>query len=412
MRILHTSDWHLGRTLEGKSRLPEQAQFIEEICDIARRERADIVLLAGDVYDSYNPPAEAEEMFFDALERLADGGERAVVVIAGNHDSPDRLHAANPLASRHGISLLGYPLELLATGGSGGRASRVSTGPGWIEVGLRGLGETAVVYAIPYPSESRLNEVLSEALGEAAEREAYSGRVARLFADACSAFRADAVNLLVAHLFVSGGWESDSERQIQLGGAMAVNPVALPAAHYVALGHLHRPQAVNLPGAPCMYSGSPLAYSFSEADRQKEVVIVDAGPRRQASVTPVPLSCGKPLKRWRAGNLAEVQAWCSDPRNLESWVDLEVESLQPLSASQVSELRRVHPGIVNVRVILPETAVRDEGQRLSELTLAEQFDRFVTRERGAAPERELLDLFLELASDDGAAGEAPGGEAP
>lgn len=106
MRVLHTSDWHLGRTLEGRPRLPEQEQFFDELVEIATGEKVQLILVAGDVFDTYNPSAEAEELFYDALERLADGGRRAVVAIAGNHDSPERLHAANPLALKHGISLL------------------------------------------------------------------------------------------------------------------------------------------------------------------------------------------------------------------------------------------------------------------------------------------------------------------
>jgi len=109
MRVLHTSDWHLGRTLEGRQRLPEQEQFIDQLCDIASSEEVDMVFVADDVFDTSNPAAAAEELYFDALERLSDGGSRAVVVIAGNHDSPDRIRATNPLAAKHGISLIGYP---------------------------------------------------------------------------------------------------------------------------------------------------------------------------------------------------------------------------------------------------------------------------------------------------------------
>ena len=103
MRILHTSDWHLGRNLEGRSRLPEQEQFIAELVDIVSEEDIQVILVAGDVFDTYNPSADAENLFYDALERLSGNGKRAVLAIAGNHDSPDRLRAANPLALQHGI---------------------------------------------------------------------------------------------------------------------------------------------------------------------------------------------------------------------------------------------------------------------------------------------------------------------
>ena len=104
MRVLHTSDWHLGRSLEGRSRLAEQEQFIAELVALARGADVQIILVAGDVFDTYNPSAEAERLFFQALEQLSDGGKRAVVAIAGNHDSPERLQSVNPLAAKLGIS--------------------------------------------------------------------------------------------------------------------------------------------------------------------------------------------------------------------------------------------------------------------------------------------------------------------
>jgi len=267
MRVIHTSDWHLGRTLESRSRLPEQEQFLEQLCDIVSSESIDMVLVSGDVFDSPNPPAAAEELYYDALERLSAGGFRAVVVIAGNHDSPDRIRAANPLAARHGISLVGYPGEDLGPGGPTGGACRVRTGPGWLEVYCPKCDEVAFLATLAYPSEARLNEVLGESLGDEERQTAYSDRVSRLLAEAMAAAGDGTVRFALGHLFMAGGRESESERQIQLGGALAVQPQALASGvHYVALGHLHRPQAVGACPVPCRYSGSPLAYSFSEAD--------------------------------------------------------------------------------------------------------------------------------------------------
>ena len=111
MRLLHTADWHLGRNLEQYSRLDEQAAFLDEINLICRDQSVDLVLVAGDVFDAYNPSAAAETLFYESLERLADNGSRSVVVIAGNHDNPDRLCAAAPLALKHDIFLLGYPAD-------------------------------------------------------------------------------------------------------------------------------------------------------------------------------------------------------------------------------------------------------------------------------------------------------------
>lgn len=414
VRILHTSDWHLGRTLEGRSRLPEQNQFLEVLCGIAEDEAVDLVLVAGDVFDSGNPPAEAEELYYDALERLADGARRAVVVIAGNHDSPDRIHAANPLAVKHGISLVGYPGEELPAGGPIGGARRVAAGPGWFEVACPRCAETAVICTLAYPSESRLGELLTESLDDETQRAAYSEKVRRIVAASSTTFRPDTVGLVVGHLYTVGGRVSDSERQIQLGGAFSVEPGAFgDTASYVALGHLHRPQVVSGSPVPCRYSGSPLAYSFSEADQQKEVVIVDALPARtaagrQPAVRAVPLTCGKPLRSWRASSLDEAFKWCADPRNLNSWVNLELECEQPPGTAETAALRKAHPGIINIIPVGTRAGTQSTGTPLSAMPLLDRFKLFCRRQTNSDPSPELIDLFLELAGEqDGPEAERP-----
>ncbi len=416
MRILHTSDWHLGRNLEGRSRLPEQEQFIAELTAIVTEEDIHVILVAGDVFDTYNPSADAENLFYDALERLSDNGKRAVVAIAGNHDSPDRLHAANPLALKHGISLLGYPGEQLMVGTAPGGTGRTSVGPGWVELTIPGSNEKVVVYALPYPSESRLNEILSEKLDEASGQVAYSQRVDSLFRAADQIFRPDTVNLVMAHLFVRGGLESESERQ--LGGALAVAPQAMPEkAQYIALGHLHRPQQVKHTPQTCRYSGSPLSFGFAEADQEKEVLIVDVIPGGLAKARSVDLSCGKALKRWRANNVAEAGLWLAEPSNLEAWVELEIMADQPLEISELAELRKAHSGIITIRPIFPELHKDDEAlRRLAEIPLVDRFKLFFEREKGIAPPEDLVDFFIEMVnqpeydgqSSDGA--ESTGGE--
>ena len=136
MKILHTADWHLGRKLEGRSRHLEQVAVLAEIVGIAEQEQVDAVLIAGDIFDTYNPPAESEALFYETMARLADGGRRAVVVLAGNHDSPDRLIASSPYARALGICTLGYPKDVphLYDGGSG-RTACVESAPSFVKIG-------------------------------------------------------------------------------------------------------------------------------------------------------------------------------------------------------------------------------------------------------------------------------------
>ncbi|HEX3016178.1 MAG TPA: exonuclease subunit SbcD [Desulfobacteria bacterium] len=399
-RILHTSDWHLGRTLEGRSRLEEQEQFIDELCTIVEEEAVDLVLIAGDIFDGVNPSAVAEELFYDALDRLAAGGERGVVIIAGNHDNPERLCAAGPLAMRHGITLFGLPKDHLTPNirSDRKRAARVAAGQGWAEIYVPGCSETAVIAMLPYPSESRLNELLTSSLDEDVLTKEYSQRVGLMFAALAERFRPDTVNLGLSHLFVQGGIESDSERPIQLGGAPTVVPEALPAgAHYVALGHLHRPQKVKGVSVPTRYSGSPLAYSFSETGYAKSVMLIEAFPGQAASLKEICLSCGHPLVKWQAtGGLPQVQRWIEEGKDLNAWIDLELHLTGVLSQADIQNIRRARERIVNIRPVYPSTAELVAESRAG-LPLPDLFRGFY-RQRcgGAEPQPELVELFMSL----------------
>ncbi|MFC4811341.1 exonuclease SbcCD subunit D [Paenibacillus sp. GCM10023250] len=397
MRILHTADWHFGRTLEGRSRLEEQAAFVDELAALANDEAIDLILLAGDVYDSVNPPAAAEALFYEAVARLADGGRRTIAVIAGNHDHPDRVAASAPLAARSGIRLVGMPTD-------------------WpLVVDVARTGEQAVIAALPYPSESRLRELLSEETDEGLLRSAYSERVGRLMAGLGSAFRPDTVNLAMSHIYVLGGLETDSERPIQIGGAYTVDPSALRiGAQYVALGHLHRPQRVA--GDETMrYSGSPLAYSFSEAGQAKSVVVFDAKPGAAVEPREVLLGCGRPVVKWNAkGGIAEVTGWLEEGRDARAWIDLSIHMTDAMTLQHIQQLRRMHDGLVHIRPVYPETAeamALDERAR-EQLPAEELFRRFFSRQTGGGdPDEETVRLFLELIAEEDDAPDAGEGEA-
>lgn len=387
MRVLHTADWHLGRTLEGRSRLPEQEAFLDQLVGVVKDEGIDLVLVAGDVYDSVNPPAAAESLYYDALARLSDNGKRAVAVIAGNHDHPDRVSAATPLAARHGVSLLGMP-----QGESVG-------------VTVPRTGERAVIAALPYPSEARLNELLHASLDEEGLRAAYSDRVGRLLRAMSATFRADTVNLAMSHIYVLGGSESESERPIQVGGAYTVQPDALRIGQqYTALGHLHRPQRVN-GDETVRYSGSPLAYSFSEAGQAKSVVIFDAKPGIEIQPRELYLTCGRPLVRWICTEgLAEVHRWLDEGRDVSAWIELELSLTESLTMEQIAALRASREGLVQIRPVYPGKAADEDGledRRRGSVPPEELFRRFFRRQNnGAEADEALVRLFLELLGDD------------
>lgn len=387
MRVLHTADWHLGRTLEGRSRIEEQAQFLDELAEIVESENIDAVLMAGDAFDTVNPPAAAEQLFYESISRLSDKGKRPVIVIAGNHDNPDRLAAAAPLADNQSIKLLGLPTMEVQN------------------IWVPSSGETLQIAALAYPSESRLAEVLSESNDELSLRQKYDERIQGIFGQMESQFTSGAVHMAMSHIYVAGSSSSDSERPIEVGGAYTVAAESLPAsAQYVALGHLHRPQNIKRAKTAARYSGSPLAYSFSEAGYAKSVSIIDAKPGSPASVSEILLSSGKPLVKWKATEgLAQVHAWLDEDKDKDAWVDLEIHLANALSLEEIHRLRKHHSGLIHIRPVFKDLYEENDKKELSSIPIDQLFERFYTKQTGGAvPEPELITLFLELVNEDNA----------
>ncbi|WP_349410183.1 exonuclease SbcCD subunit D [Pseudalkalibacillus sp. SCS-8] len=381
MRILHTADWHLGRTLEGRSRLKEQEAFLKELCEIVVAEKVDVVLMAGDVFDTVNPPATAEQLFYESMAELTKDHKCQVVIISGNHDSPERLSASGPLAKMHGIRIVGHP----------------TIRP--IELEVERTGERLKIAGLPYPSESRLKELLSDSFDEAALRDAYDVRIEKIFQELCKGFDSSSVNVAMSHIYVAGGRESESERPIQVGGAYTVTANALPpGAQYVALGHLHRPQTIKRAESVTRYSGSPLSYSFSEAGQTKSVTIVDLKPGSEPDWREVYLSSGKPLVRWKAEEgLSQVHRWLEEKKDSNAWIDLEVHLQDTLSMEEIHKLRNAHEGFIHIRPVFEEIDSAIEGVRMSELPIDELFSRFYKRQtNGGTPDDETVKLFMEL----------------
>lgn len=390
MRILHTADWHLGRTLEGRSRLEEQAQFLDELAEIVEKEKIDVVLMAGDAFDTVNPPAAAEQLFYESLSRLSNRGSRPVAVISGNHDSPDRLAAATPLARDQNITLLGLPTTNIQS------------------IHIPTTGEVLEIAALPYPSESRLKELLSAENDELAIRNSYDQRIQGIFQAMSSQFSPNAVHVAMSHIYVAGGSSTDSERPIEVGGAYTVAATSLPeAAQYVALGHLHRPQNIKRAHTTARYSGSPLAYSFSEAGYTKSVTIVEAKPHAPVELTEVYLTSGKPLVRWKAKNgLTEVYNWIDEGRDKQAWIDLEVHLKDALSIEEIHRLRKLHSGFVHIRPVFEDEGEHETSAAVQNLPIDELFKRFYGRQTGGAqPDDQLIQLFLSLIHEESSTGE-------
>lgn len=403
MKILHTSDWHLGKCMEKIDRYNEQIEFINEIEQIANKNSIDIILITGDIYDTYNPSAQSEHMFYDAIKRLNNKGERAIIVIAGNHDSPERLNAVNTLVNKDGIYIIGYP-GFCAEKNNKGKIRIINSGTGWFEIEMDSCNEKAVIITLPYPSEQRLDEIISNNFTEEHLQEAYSKKIGKLLKKAAGNFRYDTVNIIASHLYVTGGRETGVERPIQLGGALTVDASVFPNnTHYVALGHLHRPQKIRGSKVEIRYSGSPLAYSFNEADYSKAVNIVEVKrPDMLVDIKEIYLSSGCKLKKWTAKNgIEEALKWCVEGKDKGAWIDLEIYTDRIITTEEQKELRRLNNRIVNIRpVIINNQEEKIDYEKRETKNIEQLFIEFYKHRTGTEIDEELLELFLKIAESE------------
>jgi exonuclease SbcD len=394
MKILHTGDWHLGKNLEGASRLAEQEKFIEDFIHIVDENNIDMVIISGDIYDNSNPPAKAEGLFYRALRKISDNGKRVVLVIAGNHDNPDRLSAASPIAYEQGVILLGKP-KSSAQVGTCGNHRILDAGEGYVELEIN--GEKAVVITIPYPSEKRLNEILSAGIEEEERQKGYSERIAELFSMLSEKYREDTINLAASHLFILGGEESDSERQIQLGGSLAVSASSLPEkAQYIALGHLHRPQVIKAK-TKCMYAGSPLQYSKSEIGYTKSCYIIEVKVGEEAKVATLPIKNYKPIEVWKCNSVEEAIEKCENNASREVWVYLEIKTDKYITQEDIKMMKGLKDDILEIRpIIIGQEDINEEFYSVKEKNMDELFKDFYTKQRMVEPSEEVMDLFLNI----------------
>ena len=401
MRILHTADWHLGKNLEGQSRMDEQEEFLNDFVNIVEENNIDLIMIAGDIYDNPNPPARAERMFYNTLKRLSKNGERLTLVISGNHDNPDRLIAAGPLAREHGIIMVGTPKTVVQCGYYGVHKV-LESGEGFIEIEIN--NEKAVILTIPYPSEKRLNEVIYNSMDEEEEKaKSYSERIFSLFDSLKNNYREDTINLVISHLFAMGSEESGSERSIQLGGSYIVDGKCFPKeAQYVALGHVHKPQIVPGTNKKARYCGSPIHYNKKEINFEKKCFIIDVRPNEECTIEEVSLKVYKPIEVWKCNSIEDAILKCEENKDRECWVYLEVKTDRYIREDEIKQMKDLKKDILE---IMPKVSGinedENEGLSLSEKSFKEIFIDFYKKERNVDPEKEIVDLLLSIASEEG-----------
>ncbi|MGW3309608.1 exonuclease SbcCD subunit D [Streptomyces sp. NPDC001073] len=371
MRLLHTSDWHLGRAFHRVNMLGAQADFVSHLVATVRERGVDAVVVSGDVYDRAVPPLAAVELFDDTLHKLADLGV-PTVMISGNHDSARRLGVGAGLIDRAGIHL---------------RTEPSACGTPVIIPDAHG---DVAFYGLPYLEPALVKaEFGVDKAGHEAVLAAAMDRVRADLATRAPGTR----SVILAHAFVTGGEASDSERDITVGGVAAVPAGVFDGVDYAALGHLHGSQTIT---GRVRYSGSPLPYSFSESDHRKTMWLVDLDA--EGTVTAERLDC--PVPRELARIRGTLEDLLHDPelaRHEDAWVEATLtDAVRP--ADPMARLAERFPHTLSL-VFDPERSPDDPdvsyARRLAGRDDREIADDFVAHVRGAGPDEDEQTVLQE-----------------
>ncbi|MCD8307660.1 MAG: exonuclease subunit SbcD [Clostridia bacterium] len=386
MRILHTSDLHIGKRIgQDRERSEEYRAVFDELASVCEKEDIELVLIAGDVYDTFMPSAESESIFYDGVKKLAQSA--AVLVISGNHDDPARLTAAASLAEEQNVYITGNSF-VPARCAKRGRTYPAASGKGWVIMQTDPTpehpeGERVYVNLLPYPNEARINEEKTD--------ETYQEKIDRWIAEGNAGNTEGLPSVLLAHILVMGGIRTSiSEREIDIGGARQVDPKSIAGFGYCALGHIHKHMKVA-PNA--WYCGAPMQFAFDEAGSGKYANVLDLTAEGVKDFKEVELHAGVRLARLEAFSMEDALEILE--KNRDCYVELTLNLTAPISRD---ETRALHAGAKYVSIIQTiETKSQDREYNTKGMSSSELFKTFYKKGHdNQEPRAELLELFLSL----------------
>ena len=380
MRILHTADWHIGHRLYGRRRIKEYRQFLNWLLTTLQENAVDVLLVAGDIFDTPLPSSEATDLYYQFLFQLYNKTHAHAVITAGNHDSPIHLAAPQEFLRMGRIHVVGLAAE---------PAKCVFTFPS--------ENPSVAIAAVPYLSESELSHISFETEPERAER--YRERLKVFYRRCVEHIPSGLPKILMGHLFVHGGTVGDSERNIQIGGATAMQISDFPDdVAYVALGHLHRPHSISGTSYPVQYAGSPLPLRFNEANYSKKVYLLDVPTASDTQVEEIEIPVFKEL-RTVVGNLDEVRSAAMSSEWDGKYIQVQLQGDQPAVgiSDEIREIFHQRGGdVLSVEVELPAQTDRQEISIEEMQQPTEIFERFYQERFDAPPDELMMETFNEL----------------
>jgi len=404
MKILHTADWHIGAKTDDLDRLPEQKEALKRLVEISNKHKVDMVIIAGDIFNSLVPSAEDEELFYKTIVELSRNGDCAVVALAGNHDDPRRLSNPNIFTDKFGIFLVGY-IDDIHINNPNKNANIYATrcGKGFIEFHTK-QGENCILALLPFPSYYRYKEMKKSG-------EKFNDKVNEWLSAGASAFRDNTININVAHA-MSYGVDIDPEEfqsytTLSTTFSYIDQKVFHNKAHYTALGHIHRPLTVNK-DKNIYYSGS-LINQFFDNSEDTSVLIVDINKDGVQNIIQEPLNV-KLLKRFMVNSVAQARKVLKEHKNDlvkviiqdVDKVDEDVDNTEYtpyITTNDLKKLRKDHPNLVTLSVITNQARQTSNIVSKKDLTNSEIFDNFVKHKLGGEPDKDVKELFLSLMSE-------------
>lgn len=380
MRILHTSDWHIGHRLYERRRIDEHRQFLDWLLTTIQENTVDVLLVAGDIFDTALPSSEATNLYYQFLFRLYSETHAHAVITAGNHDSALHLAAPQEFLKMGRIHVVGVVSE-----------------PAACVVTLPSANPGVAIAAVPYMYESDLSHISFETAPERAER--YRERLKAFYRQCVECMPPGLPKILMGHLYVQGGKVGDSERNIQIGEATAMQISDFPHdATYVALGHLHRPHAISGARYPVQYAGSPLPLRFNEANYSKKVYLLDVPITGDVEMEEIEIPVFKELCTV-AGALDEVRLMAVSPEWDGKYIQVQLKLNQPAVgiSDEIREIFDQHGGeVLSVEVELPAQTDRQEIPIEDMQQPTEIFEQFYKERFNELPDVLMMKTFDEL----------------
>ena len=372
MKILHTSDWHLGRQFHNHSLLEDQRLVLQQICTIVADRQVDVVIVAGDVYDRSVPPAAAVELLDETIDRICHDLQVPMIIIAGNHDSPERLSFGARQLATAGLYVVGNlwhtPEPIILTDRQ---------------------GERVAFYPIPYTDPTTVRHLHD--IDVSTHEEAMSHLIELIHAERDQSIPAVAI----AHCFLAGGEGSESERPLSIGGVEYVSSQLFSDFSYTALGHLHGPQFRS--AETIRYSGSLLKYSFSEETQNKSVTLVDLLSEKEMSIEKIPII---PIRNMRTlhGSLEDILTAGKTDSQCDDYLRIQLTDTHAI-LDVMNKLRDVYPNVLHLERpgLVTQRSVQADRERLQrgELSMFRDFYRQVTDEELTEEQNKIVTRELE-----------------